>query len=123
MSNGITTRRSRTRAAGHSAGSDLIGFHVEGTDGRIGTVDRLSGHVDARYLIVHTGPWIFGRLVLLPAGTVVRVEPGERTVHVDRSKEQIRRSPAYDGGTPEAEPDPRAPYTVRCSTFYRGRML
>ncbi|RKT09890.1 PRC-barrel domain protein [Streptomyces sp. 1114.5] len=121
MSEGINIWEFRD-TAGHTAGTDLIGFHVEATDGHIGKVDRLSEHVDAQYLVVDTGPWIFGRLVLLPAGTVVRIELGERKVYVDRSKDEIRNSPPYDPGTPETVPALRTPFALYYSPFYGSRI-
>jgi len=48
---------------------------------------------------VDTGPWIFGRKVLLPAGTVSQVDHAERKVYVDRAKDQIKDSPGYDPDT------------------------
>jgi hypothetical protein len=44
----------------------------------------------------HTGPWIFGRKVMLPAGVVERIDTEERKVYVDRTKEQIKDAPDYD---------------------------
>src|SRR3712207_4183475 len=69
---------------------DLVGYHVEAADGRIGTVDEASYEVGSACLVVDTGPWIFGRKVLLPAGTVDRVDHRERTVKVDRTRDEIR---------------------------------
>jgi hypothetical protein len=40
--------------------NDLSGFSVEALDGSIGKVDEASNDVGASYLIVDTGPWIFG---------------------------------------------------------------
>ncbi|MEU6238839.1 PRC-barrel domain-containing protein [Kitasatospora sp. NPDC047058] len=122
MNEGINIWEFRT-TAGHTAGTDLIGFHVEATDGPVGKVDRLSEHVDAQYLVVDTGPWIFGKLVLLPAGTVIRIELGERKVYVDRSKDEIKNSPPYDDGTPETEPDLRDPYWLYYGPFYGNRII
>ena len=45
------------------------------------------------------GPWIFGRKVMLPAGTVRRVDHDEHKVYVDRTKDQIKDSPEYDEST------------------------
>ncbi|HEX6077180.1 MAG TPA: hypothetical protein VFZ32_18200 [Micromonosporaceae bacterium] len=50
-------------------------------------------------LVIDTGPWIFGRKVLLPVGTVQRADHDERKVYVDRTKEQIKESPEYDPET------------------------
>jgi hypothetical protein len=81
------------------AGADLVGYKVEATDGRIGSVDEASFEVDSAHLVVDTGPWIFDRKVLLPAGTVQRVDHDARTVYVDRTKDQIKGSPEYDEST------------------------
>ncbi|MGR6322668.1 PRC-barrel domain-containing protein [Micromonospora soli] len=83
-------------APGPGTPIDLTGYRVEATDGRIGSVDRASGEAGARYLVVDTGPWIFGRKVLLPAGTVARVDHLDRVVHVDRTRDQVKDSPAFD---------------------------
>ena len=78
------------------AGTDLVGYKVEATDGGIGKIDRASHEVDASFLVVDTGPWIFGKKVMLPAGVVNHVDHDERKVYVDRSKEQIKAAPEYD---------------------------
>lgn len=82
--------------AGYTAGTDLIGYQVEATDGHIGKVDKHSDDVDSAYLVVDTGPWIFGKHVLLPAGTVRAIDVDARKVFVDLTKEQIKDSPEFD---------------------------
>ncbi|WP_329034387.1 PRC-barrel domain-containing protein [Streptomyces sp. NBC_00178] len=82
--------------AGHTAGNDLIGYKVEATDGTIGKVDKHSDEVNSAYLVVDTGVWIFGKHVLLPAGTVRTVDQAERKVFVDLTKDQIKDSPEFD---------------------------
>ena len=52
---------------------DLTRFEVEATDGSIGHVDEATYDVGASYLVVDTGPWIFGKKVLLPASVIRRV--------------------------------------------------
>ncbi|MFJ2786124.1 PRC-barrel domain-containing protein [Streptomyces sp. NPDC093249] len=81
--------------AGHLAGTDLSGYKVEALDGGIGKVDKHSEEVDDAYLVVDTGPWIFGREVLLPASTVVRIDLDDRKVFVDRTKAQIKDAPEF----------------------------
>jgi hypothetical protein len=81
------------------AGVDLAGYDVEATDGKVGAVDEASHEAGASLLVVDTGPWIFGRKVLLPAGTVDRIDHADRKVYVDRTKEQIKNSPEYDPDT------------------------
>ncbi|MEU2157697.1 PRC-barrel domain-containing protein [Streptomyces sp. NPDC019396] len=81
--------------AGHLAGADLTGYKVEAVDGSIGKVDKHSDEVADAYLVVDTGPWIFGNEVLLPAGTVSRIDVDERKIYVDRSKDQIKDAPEF----------------------------
>ena len=77
-------------------GADLVGYKVEATDGSIGKIDSASHEVNASFLVVDTGPWIFGKKVMLPAGVVNRVDHDDRKVYVDRSKDQIKAAPEYD---------------------------
>ncbi|GHH70215.1 hypothetical protein GCM10017673_21720 [Streptosporangium violaceochromogenes] len=78
---------------------DIAGYHVEATDGKIGSVDEATYDVGESYLVVDTGPWIFGKKVLLPAGTVTRIDPQERSVHIARTKDEIKHSPEFDEAT------------------------
>ncbi|MEU7763295.1 PRC-barrel domain-containing protein [Micromonospora aurantiaca (nom. illeg.)] len=95
--NSAPARRTTARTPpGPGTPIDLTGYRVEATDGRIGSIDEASEDADARYLVVDTGPWIFGKKVLLPAGTVAQVDHLERVVHVDRTREQVKESPAFD---------------------------
>uniref|UniRef100_A0AAU2VJG8 PRC-barrel domain-containing protein n=1 Tax=Streptomyces sp. NBC_00008 TaxID=2903610 RepID=A0AAU2VJG8_9ACTN len=82
--------------AGHTAGTDLIGYKVEATDGSIGKVDKHSDDVNSSYLVVDTGVWIFGKHVMLPAGTVRTVDQAERKIFVDLTKDQVKDSPEFD---------------------------
>ncbi|MFH8797227.1 PRC-barrel domain-containing protein [Streptomyces sp. NPDC017941] len=83
-------------SSGYSTGIDLIGYKVEATDGGIGKVDKHSDEVGSAYLVVDTGVWIFGKHVLIPAGTVRRIDTESRTIHVDRTKAQIKDAPEFD---------------------------
>jgi hypothetical protein len=78
---------------------DLAGYKVEATDGDIGKVDEVSAEVGADYIVVDTGPWIFGKKVMLPAGLISQVDVSERRVHVDRTKDEIKDSPEFDEST------------------------
>ena len=77
-------------------GADLTGYKVEAADGGIGKVDEASFEVDAQCMVVDTGPWIFGKKVLLPAGTVNHIDHEERKVYVDRTKDQIKSAPEFE---------------------------
>jgi hypothetical protein len=76
--------------------SALEGFNVEATDGSIGKIDEASYDVGAGYVVVDTGPWIFGKKVMLPAGVIRDVDFDTETVYVDRSKDQIKNAPEFD---------------------------
>jgi PRC-barrel domain protein len=75
---------------------DVSGFDVEAQDGGIGKVDEASNEVGASYIVVDTGPWIFGKKVLLPAGVVTRVDTEDEKVYVDRTKDEIKNAPEFD---------------------------
>jgi hypothetical protein len=76
---------------------DLAGYPVAAVDGDIGHVD------EATYPVGDTGPWIFGRKVLLPAGVVERIDTVEKKVYVDRTKDQIKAAPEYDQTVDDAQ--------------------
>jgi hypothetical protein len=76
--------------------TDLTGYSITAVDGDIGHVDEATYETGASYLVVDTGPWIFGRKVLLPAGVVERIDTAEKKVYVDRTKQQIKDSPEFD---------------------------
>ena len=78
------------------AGIDLAGFTVEAIDGKSGKVDEATNEVGGSYIVVDTGPWIFGKKVLLPAGVVRDVDPDAETVFVNRTKDQIKNAPEFD---------------------------
>ena len=74
----------------------LEGYSIEAIDGSIGKIDEATNEVGSSYLVVDTGPWIFGKKVLLPAGVIDRVEPENETVYVNRTKDEIKDSPEFD---------------------------
>jgi hypothetical protein len=85
------------RDAGMSGNKiDVVGFDVEATDGSVGTIERATYDVGSSYLLVNTGPWIFGGKVMLPAGIVGRIDQHGRKIYVKRSKDEIKNAPALD---------------------------
>jgi hypothetical protein len=76
--------------------SNLTGFSVEALDSSIGKVDEATNDVGASYLGVDTGPWIFGKKVMLPAGVIRDVDLHSETVFVVRTKDQIKNAPEFD---------------------------
>jgi len=75
---------------------DVSGYEVEATDGSIGKVDEATYDTGRSYLVVDTGPWIFGKKVMLPAGVVRGIDEDEHKVFVDRTKDEIKHAPGYD---------------------------
>ena len=75
---------------------DLSGYSVEALDGSIGKVDNATLDVGQSFIVVDTGPWIFGKKVMLPTGVVRDVDPDTETVFVNRTKDQIKNAPEFD---------------------------
>ncbi|MCX4545660.1 PRC-barrel domain-containing protein [Streptomyces sp. NBC_01565] len=93
---------------------DLTGFKVEAADGSIGKVDKHSDEAGDAYIVVDTGPWIFGKEVLLPAGTVSRIDVTEEKIHVELTKEQIKSAPEFIRESHLAD----TAYRDQLSTYY-----
>jgi|SRR5581483_1639288 len=81
------------------AGVDLVGLSVEALDGSIGKVDKASNDVGAGYIVVDTGPWIFGRKGLLPAGVIDSYDLDDACVYVQRTQDEIKNAPEFDPDT------------------------
>jgi hypothetical protein len=88
---GLWTYRDQSWTTGQ-----LNGYSVEAIDGGIGKIDEASYDVGAGYIVVDTGPWIFGKKVMLPAGVINRVDHDEEQVFVNRTKDQIKEAPEFD---------------------------
>ena len=77
---------------------DISGFGVEALDGSIGKIDEATYEVSSSYVVVDTGPWIFGKKVMLPAGVIDRVDLDEEKVYVNRTKAVIKDAPEFVEG-------------------------
>ena len=98
--------------------TDITGFSIAAVDGDIGRVDQATYETGESYLVVDTGPWIFGRRVMLPAGVVERIDTAEKMVYVDRTKDQIKDAPEYyDAFTENAE------YREELGRYYTGTYI
>jgi hypothetical protein len=75
---------------------DLTGYTVEALDGSIGKVDEATYEVGRSHIVVDTGPWIFGKKVMLPAGVIQRIDTADENVYVNRTKDQIKDAPEFD---------------------------
>lgn len=76
--------------------SGLKNYTVHASDGDIGKVDEATDEVGKASIVVDTGPWIFGRKVILPAGVIERVDDKTSSIHVSLTRDQIRDSPELD---------------------------
>ncbi len=75
---------------------DMVGFTVEGRDGEsIGKVEHVS--YAGTCIIVSTGR-ILGHKYVVPASWVERVDPGDKAIFVDLTKDEVESSPEYDSG-------------------------
>lgn len=99
--------------AGWAPEFDLVGYHVEATDGSVGKVHSATKATGASHLVVDTGTWIFGRKAIVPAGTVTHIDHTDRRVYLDRSKDEVTSSPDFD---PDRMDD--APYLDKIAGHY-----
>ena len=75
--------------------------------------DDATYEVGSSHIVVDTGPWIFGKKVMLPAGVIQTVDHEAEKIMVDRSKDEIKNAPELDeaGLTDEA-------YRMRVGSYY-----
>ncbi|HDP98829.1 MAG TPA: PRC-barrel domain containing protein [bacterium] len=83
--------------------SELQGYQIQAVDGKLGKVhdfffDDLNWTV--RYLVVDTGSWLPGRLVLVSPHSIQKPQWAERTLPVVLTKEQIENSPPVSQDEP-----------------------
>ena len=95
--------------------TDIVGYGVEAFDGSIGKVDEATFDAGSAFIVVDTGPWIFGKKVVLPVGLVERISFEERRLLVSRSKDEIKNAPDFDE---EHADDPR--YGEELRAYYGG---
>jgi len=92
---------------------DIVGFGVEALDGSIGHVDDATYDAGASYVVVDTGPWIFGKKVMLPAGVIRSIDTADEKVFVNRTKDEIKSAPSLE----ETEGSEEA-YRDQLGTYY-----
>jgi hypothetical protein len=97
---------------------NLSGLSVEAIDGSIGKVDETTNEVGSSYIVVDTGPWIFGKKVLLPAGVIRDVDFDTETVFVNRTKDQIKNAPEYNEDLHRSDESYRAEYHSQLGGYY-----
>src|SRR2546423_12746147 len=75
---------------------DLTGFKVEARDGDIGKVDEATHEAGGSFIVVDTGPWIFGKKVMIPAGVIREIDSDTETLLVSLTKEGDKNAPDFD---------------------------
>jgi hypothetical protein len=95
---------------------DLTGFKVEARDGGIGKVDEATHEAGGSFVVVDTGPWIFGKKIMLPAGVIRDVDLDTEAISVDLTKDEIENAPEFDEKT-YREPS----YRNKLGEYYSGR--
>jgi sporulation protein YlmC with PRC-barrel domain len=95
---------------------ELLGYELMATDGQIGNVeDLLLSDEDwrIRYLVVDTGPWIFGRKVLISPEALLQPVWASKTFPVNLTREQVKSSPDVDLAKPVSRQ-----YEEKLRTYY-----
>jgi hypothetical protein len=95
---------------------DITGYSIHAIDGDIGKVSKHNMEAGRGYLLVDTGPWIFGKTVMLPIGVIERIDHENKVVHVNRTKDEIKNAPEYD----ESRQDDES-YRSGLGDYYAGR--
>jgi hypothetical protein len=95
---------------------DLTGFKVEARDGDIGKVDEATHEAGDSFIVVDTGPWIFGKKVMLPAGVIRDIDLDTETVFVSLTKDEIKNAPEFD-----KERQNERSYRDELGSYYRER--
>jgi len=75
---------------------DIVGYDVEAIDGSIGKIDGATLETDSGHIVVDTGPWIFGKKVMLPVGVLTNADHDGEKVFVNRTKDEIKNAPEFD---------------------------
>lgn len=82
---------------------EFSGYQINATNGDIGRVVDFLIDDDmwkAKYLIVETGKWLPGKLVIISPDWIENVDWFNKKVSVDLTKEQIKNGPEYSFYTP-----------------------
>jgi uncharacterized protein YrrD len=82
---------------------DLIGMTIGATDGEIGNIKDFYFEDNTwriRYLVIETGDWLNGRMVLITTEALLTPELDDKILPVTLTKDQVRSSPDVDTQLP-----------------------
>jgi hypothetical protein len=108
-----TYRQSSSLGSNVATDFDIVGYGVEALDGSIGKIDEATYDTGASYIVVDTGPWIFGKKVMLPAGVIRSIDEADENVFVNRTKDEIKSAPEFDESLTSDEA-----YREQLGTYY-----
>jgi len=94
---------------------DIAGFAIQARNGEMGKVNKANAESGTAHLVVDTGPWIFGRTVMLPAGVIERIDYKAKVVHVSRSQYDVKNAPEYEENRRDDET-----YRTELGGYYGG---
>jgi hypothetical protein len=124
---GITPMPSATRGvdtwnyrpdAGWSPEFNLLGYRVQATDGKLGKIKQVGQATNDSYLVVDTGPWIFGTKVMVPAGNATFIDYGEHRVYLNCTKADVLGAPEFDPKRYD-----HAAYREKLGEYYASRHM
>jgi len=81
----------------------LDGYKLHGVDGEIGKVKEFyfdDQYWTIRYLVVDTGNWLVGRLVLISPYALKSVNKEKKYISINLTKQQIEKSPSHNSNKP-----------------------
>jgi hypothetical protein len=93
----------RRRTVLYRVETKLIGASIRASDGELGKVTDVyfdDHRWAARYLLVKTGGWLEGRMVLVSPISVESIDWDKMSVRVRLTQEQVKASPHFDTGKP-----------------------
>lgn len=83
--------------------NELLGYDLIAKDGQVGKVHNFLFNDEdwtIRYLVVDTGPWIFGRGVLISPNALLQPIWASKSFPVELTREQVKNSPDMDVAQP-----------------------
>ena len=104
----------------HSA-KNMQAYSLHASDGEIGAVKELYFDDNAwvvRYLVVDTGSWLSGRLVLISPHAVETVNRNDQRIDVRLTKQQVENSPGIDTHKPISRQQEEDYYTYYGYPYY-----
>jgi uncharacterized protein YrrD len=102
---------------------DLQRYAIAARDGDLGRIDDVyfdDQSWTVRDLVVNTGSWLTGRLVLIPPGAIQGVDGTTERILTNLTKKQVEDSPGADSAKPVSRQYERDVYRYYGYPFYWG---